>query len=137
MAANHERVVLDTNVFVAAYWAPASASARVIQACIAGSLTAIYTSQVRREVLSVLRQIKVRDVYLEWLEPFWSGAKEIGAVIVDDTPIDDPADRKFLEAAAGGDADFIVTNDDHLLRIEYLGRTEIITPGSLTTLLGL
>ena len=30
-------VLLDTNVFVAAYWAPKSASARIVQACIEGT----------------------------------------------------------------------------------------------------
>ena len=57
-------------------------------------------------------------------------------VRVDDVPIDDPDDRKFLEAAAGGEVDFLVTNDDHLLSVGYLGRTEILAPGSLARVLG-
>ena len=137
MSDNRVTVLLDTNVFVAAYWAPGSASARVIGACIKGSLRAIYTSQVEREVLRVLKQIKIPEAYMKWLEPFWSNAVEVEAVSVDDVPIDDPEDRKFLEAAAGGEADFIVTNDDHLLSVGYLGRTEVLTPGSLARLIPL
>lgn len=137
MSDNRVTVLVDTNVFVAAYWAPDSASARVIAACIGGSVRAIYTPQVRREAVRMLKQIKVSEGYLKWLEPFWSGAVEVEAVRVDDVPIDDPEDRKFLEAAAGGEADFIVTNDEHLLSVGYLGRTEILTPGSLARLIPL
>lgn len=137
MTDDRVRVVLDTNVFVAAYWAPESASSRIIEACMSGVIKPIYTAPVKREVLSVLGQIKVRDSYLEWLEPYWAAAEQVEAVRVDDIHIDDPADRKFLEAAAGGEADFIVTNDDHLLRVGYVGRTEVLTPGSLARILAL
>ena len=137
MSDNRVTVLLDTNVFVAAYWAPDSASARVIGACIGGSVRAIYTPAVRREAVRMLKVIKVSEAYLKWLEPFWSKAVEVAAVCVDDVPIDDPEDRKFLEAAAGGEADFIVTNDDHLLSVGYLGRTEVLTPGSLARLIPL
>ena len=137
MSDNRVAVVLDTNVFVAAYWVPASASARVIQACIDGSVKAIYTAESRRETLAVLRQIKIPDSYLRRLDAYWDRAERVEAARVDDVPIDDPEDRKFLEAAAGGNADFLVTNDDHLLSVGYLGRTEILTPGSLARILGL
>ena len=137
MSDNRVTVLLDTNVFVAAYWAPDSASARVIGACIGGSVRVIYTPQVRREAVRMLKQIRVSEAYLKWLEPFWGKAVEVEAVRVDDVPIDDPEDRKFLEAAAGGEADFIVTNDAHLLSVGYLGRTEVLTPGSLARLIPL
>lgn len=130
-------VLLDTNVFLAAYWNPGSASARVIRACIEGRVRAVYTEPVQREAQRMLRQVKVSQDYLEWLEEFWERAAKVDPVAVDDVAIDDPDDRKFLEAAAGGEVDFLATNDDHLLRIGYLGRTEILTPGSLARLLGL
>jgi predicted nucleic acid-binding protein len=137
MSDNRVAVVLDTNVFVAAYWAPASASARVIQACIDGSVGAIYTAESRRETLGVLRQIGIGKDYLRRLDGYWDRAELVKAARVDDVPIDDPEDRKFLEAAAAGSADFLVTNDDHLLSVGYLGRTEILTPGSLVRVLAL
>ena len=137
MSDNRVVVVLDTNVFVAGYWAPRSASARVIQACIDGSLRAVYTTESRRETLRVLRQIKLPESYFRHIEAYWDGAEMVEGARVDDVPIEDPEDRKFLEAAAAADADFLVSNDDHLLSVGYLGRTEILTPGSLARLLGL
>lgn len=130
-------VLLDTNVFLAAYWNPNCASARALAACIDGRVRAIFSEPVRREVERMLRQVKVSAKYLDWLRAFWDKAVKVDPVAVDDVYVDDPDDRKFLEAAAGSEADFLVTNDDHLLRIGYLGRTEILTPGSLAKILNL
>ncbi len=137
MSEDRVTVVLDTNVFVAAYWAPSSASARLIRACMEGTVRAQYTPEVRREVEHVLRTIKVRESYYAEIGEFWEKAEETRGVPVPSISVDDPDDVKYIEAAAGGDTDFLVTNDDHLLRIGYVGRTEILTPGSAARVLGL
>ena len=134
---NRITLILDTNVFVAAYWAPSSASARLIQACIEGLAQAQYSPEVKREVDRVLSTIRVRDSYLRSLEPFWEKAIEVRGAPVEPVRTDDPEDQKFLEAAAGGGTDLLVTNDDHLLRVGYVGRTEILTPKSAMRVIGL
>ncbi len=134
---NRVSVVLDTNVFVAAHWAPSSASARLIRACAEGLAVAYYSPEVRHEIEHVLQTIRARESYLRSLELFWERAVEVCGVAVESVRTDDPDDHKFLEAALGGGADFLVTNDDHLLKVGYVGRTEIVTPGSALRLLGL
>lgn len=137
MSDDRVAVVLDTNVFVAAYWAPGSASARIVRACIEGTLRALYTAESRNETLAVLRQMKIPEDYVRRLDVYWERAELVESAPVDDVPIDDPEDRKFLEAAMGGEADFLVSNDEHLLSVGYVGRTEILTPRSLARVLGL
>jgi predicted nucleic acid-binding protein len=39
----------------------------------------------------------------------------------------DPSDDKFLECALDGKADFIVTGDEHLLRVGQHKRTRILS----------
>ena len=134
---NRISVLLDTNVFVAAYWARSSASARLVRACISGSVQAQFSRAVRAEVSAVLRQIRVSDAYMREVDTFWSAAIEVEPRAVESIRTADPSDQKFLEAALGGDTDFLVTNDDHLLRVGYVGRTEIVTPRSALRLLGL
>lgn len=124
------RVILDTNVLIAAYWARSSASARLIQACMDGIVQAQYTPQIRAEIEYVLRQIKADSRYMTWLEAFWDRAQEVTPVPIENVRTADPDDQKFLEAAVGGDTDFVVTNDDHLLSVGYIGRAEILTPTS-------
>lgn len=41
---------------------------------------------------------------------------------------DDPDDNKFIEAAIKGNAQYIITQDNHLLKIKYYGEIKIITP---------
>ena len=41
---------------------------------------------------------------------------------------DDPDDDKFLEVAVEGDADYIVSQDKHLLKIEELEGVKIVNP---------
>ena len=130
MSEDRITLLLDTNVFVAAYWAKSSASARLVRACAEGVAQAHYTQEVKREIDRVLRTIKVPDSYLKSLAAFWDRATEVRGVPVDSVKTEDPDDQKFLEAAAGGGTDLLVTNDDHLLRVGYIGRTEILTPGS-------
>jgi len=131
------RIVLDTNVFVAAYWAETSASARLIKACIDGFAQAQYTPEIRREVEYVLNQIRVSQAYLDHMQRFWESAVEVSGVAAVGVISADPDDQKFLEAAVGSDADFLVTNDDHLLSISYVGRTEILPPRSMIKILGI
>ena len=137
MSDDRVTVLLDTNVFIAAYWARSSASARLIKACIEGRVQAHYSRQVKRELVRMLRAIRIPDSYVKGLDAFWDRAKEVEAVPVDSIVVSDPDDQKFVEAAAAGGTDFLVTNDEHLLRVGYVGRTEILKPGSLCRMLGL
>ena len=130
-------VILDTNVFIAAYWSPRSASARIIGMCIQGRLQAQYTPQIEREALKMLRKAQTSDAYIRSLEDFWARAEEVQPVPSESVRTEDPDDQKFLEAAMGGETDFLVTNDDHLLSIGYVGRTEILPPVSVLKMLGL
>jgi putative PIN family toxin of toxin-antitoxin system len=130
-------VILDTNVFVAAYWARSSASARLLRACLDGRVQAQYSPEVKREVMRTLRTIKVHQSYLRSIDAFWDSAIQIEAAAVTSVSAADPDDQKFLEAAAGGGTDYLATNDDHLLSVGYVGRTEILTPGSLARVLGI
>ena len=49
------RVVLDTNVLVAAAYNPRSASRRVVEACLGGGLRPVLSGALRREAEAVVR----------------------------------------------------------------------------------
>ncbi len=48
----------------------------------------------------------------------------------------DPKDNKFLELALSGDADLILTGDDHLLRLRPWRGIPILTPREFLELPG-
>lgn len=128
-------VILDTNIFIAAYWSPRSASARIIRACVEGAIQAQYTLPIKREAMRMLRQARASEAYVRSLEDFWTAAEEVEPVSSESTRTEDPDDQKFLEAVLGGDTDYLVTNDVHLLRVRFIGRTEILRPPSLLRVL--
>jgi uncharacterized protein len=111
---NECRLVLDTNVFVAAGFEPESASARLLEALSRGRCQMIWHRATRRETERVLRRIPP----LDWqrlaplFRPEWKHRAEL-----DLTPfgaIEDPDDRKFAALAAATKS-VLITNDDHLL----------------------
>ena len=121
------RVVLDTNVFVAAAFNPRSNAARIVDAVRKGQLRLVWSEGTRRETRRVLEQIPpiswtpFADLFREEmryrgkLNPAWFGQ------------VRDPADRKF-GALAYAAAATLITQDDDLLRVRSNGAVPILTP---------
>lgn len=123
------KVVIDTNLFVAAYWNRQSASAKIISACLAGGIHAVYTPAIEKELWTIIRAIRAREEFVARVSNFLGRAELISPWAQVDVRTEDPDDQKFLVCAASADADFIITSDDHLLRLRTVGKTVIIKPG--------
>ncbi|MFH1787758.1 MAG: putative toxin-antitoxin system toxin component, PIN family [Candidatus Altiarchaeota archaeon] len=128
------RIVLDTNLLVASRWKRSSSSARILDLCIAGELKAVYTSQIKDENLFILGKVKPPKDYLDKVLKFYgkSVKLEAGEKI---TACPDPSDNRFLEAAVAGNADYVITNDHHLLDLKEYEGIKIIRPGTFTRML--
>jgi predicted nucleic acid-binding protein len=114
MDAGRARVVLDTNVFVAAEFNPGSHSARLVEAVRDRRLRMVWDDATRTEVEHVMRQIprlswaRIADLFRS--EDRFSGATHPEAVGF----VPDPADRKFAALAEAAQAP-LVTSDAGLL----------------------
>lgn len=122
------RVVLDTNVFVAAYWNPSSASARILRACRRGQLRACISDELEREVRLILRTIGAGDdFYADAVEMLLSAER-----VVPSKPVhvieDDPEDNKLLSCAAAAGAQYLISSDRHLLSLGQYEGTNIVSP---------
>ena len=123
------RVILDTNVFVAAGFKPQSASARIVAAIREGRYLLVWNESTRSEAKSVLSRIP----RLSWEDAsalFTPAGEFVGSVFPDAFPqVADPNDRKFaaLGAAAGCP---VVTSDDHLLAHRETFPFAVLTPAS-------
>jgi len=124
------KVVLDTNLFVAAYWNRQSASAKIIQACLAGELQPCYTPEIERELWVVIRNIRAREDYAAVVSNFIGRAAPVDPWAQVEVRTEDPEDQKFLVCAASADADYLITSDDHLLKLRTVGKTAIIKPAA-------
>ena len=121
------RVVLDTNVLIDGFQDEYSAQARLIKAVSENKLTALVTPKIEREYRNILRRLISDPEYKERIQEFLKMTEETEPAFVE-TQIDDEEDRKFIQAAVGGQADLIVSNDRHLLDIGEVGSTRIVTP---------
>jgi putative PIN family toxin of toxin-antitoxin system len=124
------RVVLDTNVLVAAVYNPGSASRRIVEACLRGELTPVLSSAVRREYEFILARAVRGQPYLERLHAFLEKAE---VVVPEETPRvvpDDPDDDKLVAAALAAGA-ALVTNDAHLLAVAGHAGLQVLRPSDL------
>jgi len=128
------RVVLDTNILVAAAYAPASASRRIVDACAAGELAAVASPAIRREYdLILARAVRVQG-YQDRLAALLEGLEMVEPQETPRVVLDDPDDDKFLAAALAGSAGWIVSNDRHLLPLDPYNAVRIVPAGRFVEL---
>ena len=129
-----DRVVLDTNVLVAAAYAPASASRRIVEACMEGRLLAVASRDVKQEYELILARAVRAEEYRGRLAELLDRLELAEPSHTPRLVAEDPGDDKFLAAAEAGRADWIVTNDRHLLGLDPHGAIRIVSPGRLVRL---
>jgi len=128
------RLVLDTNVLLSALLFPAASLSWLRHAWQSEAVVPLASQATTLELLRVLSYPKFRlteqereDLladYLPWCE----------TVVVANPPTvpycRDPFDQPFLELAAAGSADALVTGDDDLLALAPVFAVPIITPAA-------
>lgn len=121
------KIILDTNVLIDGFSDDFSAQARLLDAVRSDKVTALTTGPIEREYRKILRRLIADPVYTERVNEFLAKAVPVHPVSIAET-IDDPDDYKFLQAAVGGGADYLVTLDQHLLQLGEIESTTICTP---------
>jgi putative PIN family toxin of toxin-antitoxin system len=124
------RVVLDTNVLVAAAYNPGSASRRVVEACLAGELTAVLSPALRREYEHILPRAVRGQPYLETLRRLLDRAEVVEPAETHRVVPDDPDDDKLVAVALAAGAS-LVTNDAHLLAVAGHEGLRVLRPMEL------
>ena len=128
------RVVLDTNVLVAAAYAPRSASRRIVDACLDGDLVPMASPAIKREYdLILARAVRVAE-YQDRLAELLASLELVEPRETPRQVPDDPDDDKFPAAARAGSAGWIVTNDRHLLALDPYGTIRIVPSGRFVEL---
>jgi len=123
------KVVIDTNLIIAGRYKPNSASSRIIDMCIEQKLLAVYSGRTKDENIFVLEKVKPPAEYLSKIITFYSKAMYVPKP---DTRIDicsDKSDNKYFEAAIAGQAQYIISNDHHLLEHNGYYGIKVMRPG--------
>ena len=131
------KVVIDTNVFIAAFYLPESRPAGVVLLARRQTILNVISPPILKEVERIIKkkllwdnaktQSAVRRIrnFSEEVQP-----QERLAIIADDP------DNRILECAVAGQADFIISGDHHLLDLKNYQGIKIVTPARFLELIG-
>lgn len=121
------KVVLDTNVLIDGFKDEYSYAKRIIDEIIAGRIEAFANHQTLRENRFILNKLIENSEYKKELDHFF------GKVVGVDNPrkirvVEDPEDNKILESAVVAEADYLITEDNHLLSLSPFEGVNIVAP---------
>ena len=117
------RVVLDTNVIIAAALYPSHTPGRVFSLCLTGAVQNFTSQAICTEVEDVVYR---ND--LAMLFPMYLAHSVLIVPTINVTLCADPDDDMFLECALAANAQFLISGDAKVLAIGILGNTRILSP---------
>ncbi len=122
-------IVIDTNVFVAAFFNPRSASSQIIDRCLDGEFKVLFSDPVLNEIDHILDCVKASREFTTKVSSLVEQS-DIVEIRCDLYVVrSDPEDNKLIELAASGQADFLITSDRAVLGIEEFNEIRILKPG--------
>lgn len=127
-----KRVVLDTNVLIAAAWNKGSASRKIVEACLEGkTMRAVSSPALRKEYEFIVSRAARKSKYRKSLQRLIERAEvvECDARASGIEVPADPEDAKVLATAIAGKADALIGNDHHLLDLAFDSQVPILRPG--------
>ena len=124
------KVVLDTNVFISGiFWK--GASNKVIINWKEGKFILVTSLRTISEIIKVLKDFKIKlsDYMIkEWIDLIIKNSIIVEPREKINIVKDDPKDNIFIETAVAGNVDYIVSQDNHLLKLKEFRGIKIITP---------
>ncbi len=140
------RAVLDASVILAAVWTknPRSASRVVLEAAAAGAYQVVITDEIEAEYREVLARGKLRRgapaavhrIAGNLMEALVGVAERVEPAADTRVVEKDPKDDKYLAAALGGGAGYVVTLDRrHMLALGAYEGVRFVAPGDFLAVL--
>jgi uncharacterized protein len=137
-------IVIDTNVLVSGMLTPGRAPAQLLELVLAGKIKLVISPQIIQEIQRVLeypgiiKLMKKRRLEAAELEKaLWRIVRvahiTAGAVTVQGVA-EDPSDEIFLACALEGQAEFIVSGDQHLTDLKNYQGISILPPAAFISL---
>ena len=124
------RIVLDTNIFISGiFWK--GASNKVLMNWKEGKFTLVTSLETILEIIKVLKDFKIKlseDMIKELVDLIVQNSIIVEPKEKIDIVKDDLNDNIFIETAVAGNVDYIITQDNHLLKIKEFNGIRIITP---------
>ena len=136
------RIVIDTSVLVAALARSSSSARRIVDAWREGRLDVVSSRATLREAELVLDsrwlgRLVSRERITALLQLLRTRSTMVEIAPLGDLALKDEGDRRLVEAAVAGNATYLVSADQELLRYRGYGSTEFVTPAEFLRLVSL
>lgn len=130
------KVVLDTNIFISGiHWK--GSSEKIIRLWYSDKFILVSSIAIIDELVRVLKEFK-KPLSIEKINQWEDLILEKAIIVLPTRKLnvvkDDSDDNKFIETALEGKAQFIVSQDNDLLRIKQYENIKIINPEEFLTL---
>ena len=125
------RVILDTNVFVSGIFWEGNFCSQIIDKWKNKKFELVSTMDILEEFVETLKNFKIQmpdKMIEEWKNLIIENSVIIKQKIKLNAIKDDPNDNKFLEAGISGNADLIISQDKHLLKLKEYQGIKIVSP---------
>ncbi|MBS3159544.1 putative toxin-antitoxin system toxin component, PIN family [Candidatus Woesearchaeota archaeon] len=125
------RVILDTNVFVSGIFWEGNFCSQIIDKWKNKKFELVSTMDILEEFVETLKNFKIQmpdKMIEEWKNLIIENSVIIKQKIKLNAIKDDPNDNKFLEAGISGNADLIISQDKHLLKLKEYQGIRIVNP---------
>lgn len=125
------KIILDTNIFISGIFWEGNFCSQIINKWKEGKFKLISSPEIIEEFVETLRSFKIQvdeEIINGWKNIIIQNSilvKPLERLEIIKTDLDD---NKFLEAAIEGKADFIISQDNHLLNLKEYGGIKIINP---------
>jgi len=137
-------IVLDTNVIISAVLSPSGPPAEIISHWEASLFEVVTSPPLLVELERALEYPRVKK-YLKTspdeIDLLVKRLRQVATVVQPQHHLEvveeDPADNRVLECAVTGEASYIVTGNDHLLKIQKYEEIAILKPAEFLVLLRL
>jgi putative PIN family toxin of toxin-antitoxin system len=132
------RVVLDTNVFISGIFWSGNYCSQIIDKWKNKEIELVSSLETIEELVETLKNFKIsmpENMIEEWKNLILNNSLLVQVSSKIDAIREDPEDNKFLEVAVDGKADFIISQDKHLLNLKEHQGIKIVKPEEVVKLM--
>lgn len=132
------RIVLDTNVFISGIFWEGNFCSQLVDKWKNKKFDLVSSMEIIDELVKTLKNFKIQmpdDMIQDWRNLIIENSIIVEPTIKLDVVKEDLDDNKFLEAGLTGKADFIISQDNHLLKLKEYEGIKIVNPEDFLLLL--
>ena len=125
------RAIIDTNVFVSGIFWEGNFCSQIIDKWKNKKFELVSSMDILKEFAETLRNFKIQmsdEMIEEWRNLIIESSVIINPKIKLNVIKENPDDNKFLEAGISGNADLIISQDKHLLKLKEYQGIKIVSP---------